>query len=421
MKKNILVFPCGSEIGLDIYSSVRYSTHFNLIGGSSTNDHGKFVYKNYIGNIPTVTSDDFLEYLKDLIKKYSIDAIYPTMDLVIAKLKGKEEYLNCKVISSPYATTEICLSKRKTYDILKNVIRVPEVFKLEELRDFPIIAKPNIGYGARGIKLLKNKEDASKLNLFEEDYIFCEYLPGEEYTVDCFTDYKGELLYCNARKRNRIKGGISVNTSFEKRQEEFYDIARKLNSNLKFNGAWFFQVKRDKEEQLCLLEIAARLGGSSLLSRAIGVNLALLSIFNEFGVNVTVSPNSYNVELDRALGSRYTTDIKYDRVYVDFDDCLVLDNSRVNIEIISFLYKCRNEKKHITLLSKHAGDLDKELHKFAIYQIFDEIIHLSPDDDKSKYIVGNAIFIDDSNSERLNIATKLNIPVFAPDMIDVLL
>jgi hypothetical protein len=38
MKKNVLVFPCGSEIGLEIHKSLSYSTHFTLVGGSSVDD-----------------------------------------------------------------------------------------------------------------------------------------------------------------------------------------------------------------------------------------------------------------------------------------------------------------------------------------------------------------------------------------------
>ena len=60
-KKNILVFPCGSEVALEIYRSLEYSTYFNLIGGNSVDDHGKFVFKNYIGNIPFVTDKNFIE------------------------------------------------------------------------------------------------------------------------------------------------------------------------------------------------------------------------------------------------------------------------------------------------------------------------------------------------------------------------
>ena len=46
--KNILVFPCGSEIALEIYKSLEFSTHFTLFGASSVKDHGEFIYKNYI-------------------------------------------------------------------------------------------------------------------------------------------------------------------------------------------------------------------------------------------------------------------------------------------------------------------------------------------------------------------------------------
>jgi hypothetical protein len=50
-KKKILVFPCGSEIGLEIYRAMRYSTHFTLAGASSVDDHGKFVYEEYYGGL----------------------------------------------------------------------------------------------------------------------------------------------------------------------------------------------------------------------------------------------------------------------------------------------------------------------------------------------------------------------------------
>ncbi|HTB48507.1 MAG TPA: carbamoylphosphate synthase large subunit short form, partial [Verrucomicrobiae bacterium] len=70
MKQNVLVFPCGSEIGLEIYKSLSHSTHFNIFGGSSTADHGEFVYENYIGDLPTVDSPTFTEELNSVIDKY---------------------------------------------------------------------------------------------------------------------------------------------------------------------------------------------------------------------------------------------------------------------------------------------------------------------------------------------------------------
>ena len=40
--------PCGSEIGLEINRALSNDIHFKMIGASTTPDHGRFVYKNYI-------------------------------------------------------------------------------------------------------------------------------------------------------------------------------------------------------------------------------------------------------------------------------------------------------------------------------------------------------------------------------------
>lgn len=423
-KKNILVFPCGSEIGLDIYNSVRYSTYFHLIGGSSIDDHGKFVYEDYIPNLPFATSPDFIQVLARLVIEYQIDAIYPAMDMVITILKEHEQDLGCKVVASPLETTKICLSKERTYHILKKYVHTPKVYKSFTLmpHDFPVFAKPIIGYGAKGTKLLNSQTEVDDFVANKKDILIVEYLPGEEYTVDCFTNKSGDLLYCAARTRNRIKDGISVNTSFVECQEEFLQIANIINSHIKFRGAWFYQVKRDKKGVLCLLEIASRIAGSSLLTKAIGVNLALLSLFDIFDYNVSVMQGDYYVELDRALSCKYRTTLEYDSVYCDYDDCLILNKNEINIELVKFLYQCVNQGKKIYLLSKHEGDLMGELYKFRLLHLFDQVIQIDKDSDKAHYIISkNAIFIDDSNNERMNINTQLHIPVFSPEMIDVLL
>lgn len=425
-RKNILVFPCGSEIGLDIYSSVKYSTYFNLIGANSVDDHGKFEYENYIDGVPFVNDSSFIPTLANIVKEYNIDAIYPTMDTVITETKLHEKELGCRVIASPAETTKICLSKELTYDKLQGVVNIPKVFSCNSIdeREFPVFAKPIVGYGAKGTKKIDSQEELDAFLENKDNMLVVEYLPGEEYTVDCFTDMHGNFLYSRARKRNRVSNGISVNTFFVEEQEEFAIIAQKINSCVKFRGAWFYQVKRNKQGELTLLEIASRLGGSSLLSRAIGVNLALLSLFDAFDYDVRVFKNNYNVVLDRALSCKYKTDLQYNSVYCDYDDCLILNKNKINIELVRFLYKCINEKKKIYLLSKHTNtDLFEELKAFRLDSLFDVVIHIEPSADKSSYIKKseNPIFIDDSHNERLNVQMKLAIPVFSPEMVDVLL
>lgn len=424
MKKNILVFPCGSEIGLDIYSSVKYSTYFHLIGASSVDDHGSFVYEDYIPNVPFVTSPDFIPAMAKIVAERNISAIYPAMDLVITILKEHEKELGCIVVASPLETTQISLSKELTYEKLRGSVCVPKVYDANNIPndEYPVFAKPKIGYGAKGTKKLNTQEEVNSFVKGKHDLLIVEYLPGEEFTVDCFTDREGQLIYSAARKRNRVKDGISVNTFFVENQDDFTKIAIVINSKIEFRGAWFYQVKRNKKGELCLLEIASRLGGSSLLSRAIGVNFALLSLFDIFDYKVSVLKNDYHVELDRALENKYKTNLDFDSVYCDYDDCLILDKKNVNVDLVKFLYKCFNEKKKIYLLSKHEGDLQQELKDFRLDHLFDEVMHIEKDADKADFIQGDkALFIDDSNAERVNVKTKLGLSVFSPDMIDVLI
>ena len=147
----ILVFPCGSEIGLEIHRSLRYSPHIDLFGASSIEDHGKFVYDQYIGGLPFIDHEDIFPSLKNIIKQWHIDAIYPTMDMVICTLKNHEERLGCRVIASPKETAEICVSKRKTYNALKGAVKVPKIYSdLRDVKRFPAFVKPEIGDGSRG-------------------------------------------------------------------------------------------------------------------------------------------------------------------------------------------------------------------------------------------------------------------------------
>ena len=81
--KNVLVFPCGSEIGLEINRALKYSKHFKVFGASSVNDHGKFEFDNYADGVPNVSDDNFIDHINYLVKQYNIDFIFPAHDSVV--------------------------------------------------------------------------------------------------------------------------------------------------------------------------------------------------------------------------------------------------------------------------------------------------------------------------------------------------
>jgi hypothetical protein len=423
VKKNIFVFPCGSEIALEINRSLKYNTHFNLIGGSSIDDHGRFVFDNYIDGIPFVTDSRFIPTIKDIVNKNKIDVIYATMDSVIVELKKNEIEIGCKVLSPDIEVVELCLSKHKTYDRLKDIIKVPKLYHYTQIKEYPVFGKPDIGYGSRGVKKIDNYEMLQEYINNNHNVLLCEYLSGEEYTVDCFTDKKGTLLFYKPRIRKRIMNGISVNTIlYNEKNNEFEQIIKKINREVKFRGAWFAQFKRNEQNELVLLEIAARFGGSSSLFRAKGINFAQLTLFDFFNNNVSFIENDYNVELDRALDNVFKIDIQYNEIFCDFENCLLIDEKYINVKLVSFLYQCVNEKKKLTLLT-NKNNIEITLKKYHLYSIFDRIIYV----DTKKMIINNyidniqSIYISPSFTNRKIIHLEKNIPVFDLDNITVLL
>lgn len=425
MAKRVFVFPCGSEVGLEIHAALRYSSHVELVGGSSTRDHGSFVFQEFVGEIPTVSEPDFLEHMARLVGKHDVDLIYPATDSAVEALCGWGASLGVTVIGSSPDAIKTCSRKLSTYKRLSGVVAVPEVYSsLEEVTAFPAFIKPNIGHSSidtfRAPDVLSAEEFLSKFD--DGTMLVLEDLPGDEWTVDCFSDRHGELRFHLPRQRSRIKGGISVRTAHSPEvHQEFGNWAKALNSELQPRGAWFFQAKASSSGRPKLLEVGTRPAGSSALSRSLGVNLPLLSVFDALDEDVTFAPNSYSVVLDRALGNRFHINFDYSHIFVDLDDCLMI-RGKINSELVAFLFQSSNEGKSITLLTRSARDPEVILNNLRIRALFDRVIHLtSTGARKSSYIdSSDAIFIDDSHSERMEVAANKQIPVFAPDMIELI-
>jgi predicted ATP-grasp superfamily ATP-dependent carboligase len=414
-KKNILVFPCGSEIGLELYKSLCFSTHFRLFGGSSVDDHGKYVYSRYIGDMPRIDDSEFISQLNTIIREHKIDFIFPAHDSVVLLLAKEQDAGNlaCTVITSSAETAEIARSKLKTYTTLKEAVRVPNLFNPADVQpsDLPVFLKPDVGQGSKGVYLAKELSDITFFMKKDPTLLVMEYLPGKEYTVDCFTDKTGALLFSEGRERKRISNGISVNSE-RTHDERFTRIAHSLNEMLKFRGVWFFQVKENRNDELVLMEIAPRVAGTMGLVRCNGVNLPLLSLFDAMNDKISIFENQNSMIIDRALQNTYRHNISYSHVYLDLDD-LVIFEKKVNPAVMAFVYQCLNNGVRVHLLTKHKSDLHETLKKYRLNDIFDSIIWIESNYEKHlKIIEKNAILIDDSFSERQQVHSRLGIPTF---------
>lgn len=421
----VLLFPVGTENALEVWRSLAFSKEILLYGAACPGSHhGPYVF-NTVYPVPHVSQQGWVEELNKIVRNNAIDFVFPLNDDVIDALANRRSEVACPIILVPNETVRIVRSKTATLDALKQEVAVSQNYStVEQIEDYPVFVKPDDGHGEQGAKIVHSRIELEAALSQKPDLLIQEFLPGKEYSVDCFTDRHDDLIFCGGRERVRVRMGTSVHSRLanEARQAELKIIASRISKKLKMRGPWFFQMKADADGNLKLLEVDARIAGTMALNRVRGINFPLLGIYDAAGENITILLNKYNVEIDRALVNRYSHDLEYDTIYVDLDDTLVV-HEKLNLLLIRFLFQCLNKEKRLVLVSK---SLEKDklgfLRHWRIAELFDQIIWLPENQSKASVIKAErAIFIDDSFSERSEVSRKLGIPTFDPSMVEMLL
>lgn len=417
----VLVFPGGTEIGLEINRALRDCKDIKLFSaGLDISNHAPYVFAKHF-TIPSIFEDGWIDALNRIILEHEIDYVFPAYDDVIVALAENAARIKAGIISSPLETCLITRSKSRTYRFLTDTLPVPGMWNdANEIDKFPVFVKPDKGQGSQRSYVARQRSELSRLLEESPDCIVTEYLPGDEYTADCFSDREAGLLFCSGRARLRTRNGISMN-SRAVADPVFRDYAERISGKLMLRGAWFFQVRKDDRGIHKLMEIGPRIAGTMALSCASGINLPLLSVYEQARVPLEIMTNDLELEIDRALVNRYKHNLEFSAVYVDLDDTLIL-NGVVNTRLVQFLYQCVNAKIRIVLLTRHASDVDATLRTHRLSGLFDEVMHLNRLVDKSDSIrERDAILIDDSFSERREVSRKSGIATFDCSMIEMLM
>lgn len=423
-KRRVLVFPAGSEIGLEIFNSLKYSHHVDVFGASGKNDHAAYVYDkdHYVEDDFFVDRPDFISRFNQLLRSLGIEYIFPTHDTVCCFLAEHQSELEAQVLTSCVETNRIARSKKLTYNLFKSQEFCPRVFSAPLVNlSFPIFLKPDDGQGGKGTHVASDSHELEFYLRKNPELLAVEFLPGAELSVDCFTDFNGKLLFIGPRTRERVQMGISFRSTSLALSTEIEQIARCINNTVSLNGAWFFQVKGDSQGRFKIMEFAPRQSSTMGLYRHVGVNFALLSLFNGMGLNVEILQNQYALQLDRCLHNRFKADLTYSRVYLDFDETLVV-GKHVHKNAMAFVYQCRNRNIPIILLTKHRYNLSETLRDCGISEyLFEKVIQLEDYQNKCDFIdPAGAIFIDNYWFDRRAVKMRFGIPVFDVDTIECL-
>ncbi|MBD8123530.1 ATP-grasp domain-containing protein [Pseudomonas lutea] len=416
---NVLVFPCGSENASEIHQALMHSIHVNLFGASSVDDHGRFLFARYVGDLPRIDAPEFDAKFASLLAQWGIQLVFATHDSVQHYLSTRVAAWNVALVNGDTNASLTSRQKSLTYGLFSDQPWTPTVYRsVEHVQHWPVVVKPDMGQGGQGVSLVQTAAQADAASAQLEAPLLVEYLPGEEITVDCFTDRNRRIVWVGPRTRERVRAGIAMRCRPMPLSAEVETIAHLINQRLTLRGPWFFQLKKDHRGAWKLLEISCRVAGAMVTQRARGVNLPLMAVLDFMRRDVMALPLSGVNLVERRITTLAQLDEDFDTVYVDFDETVIKDGKAIP-STLYFLYRMLDKGKRLVLITRHVGDPLHALGKARIDpKLFDEIIHLDNGEKKSAFIHGRAIFVDNHFPERLDVATTCGIPVFDVDALE---
>lgn len=424
-KTNVLIFPAGAENALEIYEALKYNLHFSLFGASAKHDYAEFLYPKdhfFMGDL-YIGDPNFIENFNQVLEQFGIEWIIPTHDTIALFLEKHKKLLNAKIVCSNERACYVARNKQLMFLELRDELFVPRVYQAPyENIKYPVFLKPNIGEGAKNTYMVRTQAELEQYRDKLDNMVVCEFLPGMEYTVDCFTDRHGALLFAGVRTRERIGMGITFQSRRAALVPELEYIAKTISSRFKLRGAWFFQVKEDKNGTMKLMEFSVRMAGTMIFYRQLGINFPALSLFDAMDMDVSILFNDYPLRIERCIKTAFRLEYEYDMLYVDYDDTLVVEGL-VNTTLIKLIYQSVAQGKKVILLTKHEGDIEESFVQYRLSKnLFDEIVHIAPSASKADYITAErAVLIDNYFVERKQVHERLGIPVFDVDAAGCLL
>ena len=157
----VLVWPGGTEIGLEIRRSLRDLKEVSLVGaGSVTDGRGPFAFAEWV-ELPDVGNEGWVDALRSAVESLGIHAIFPAHDDVLVALASHRDQITAEVIAPPAAACDVTRSKRATYERLRHVVAVPRVLEARDITGFPVFVKPDRGQGSSGAGVVHDAQSSS--------------------------------------------------------------------------------------------------------------------------------------------------------------------------------------------------------------------------------------------------------------------
>jgi carbamoyl-phosphate synthase large subunit len=281
--------------------------------------------KGYL--VPERDSPDFLVKLMKIVTQEKCSVIYPlsTFDQeYFAAQRRFFEEKGMRVVVSDLGSVSTANDKLKLYELCRKVgIRVAAYVPLHEWSELdtalqelgypknPVVFKLSHSTAARGLAIIRtggsifesihrpkglpvmSAEELSRTlaHIGWSSGILCEYLPGDEYSVDVLS-WNGEPLVSVVRKRYASTGGLALHAEVVN-DPEVRKLAEAVVRELNLSYTSNVQVRRNSQNVPCLMEVNPRIPGTIGLTVQAGVNMPAFALELALGRDV---PSRFSIE-----------------------------------------------------------------------------------------------------------------------------
>jgi carbamoyl-phosphate synthase large subunit len=342
-KINVLMTGGGAPGAPGIIKCLLQAEWINLlIADTDEEASGRFIHSDFV-QLPKATDEQFVEEVLRICREHRIEVVLPLVTRELFPLSRAKAHFaaeGIRILVSTPKSIDIANNKAACYQYLEQQgIPVPRFHIVHTKEDFIHAAyelghpqqdfcfKPSIANGSRGFRVVSDSIDESS-QLFDQkpyntyiaypialsilsakpfpELLVTEYLPGEEYSVDCLAR-EGKAHLVVPRLRTRMINGISVKGVFVK-EEGIIEYCTRIIEAIGLHGNIGIQVKKRESGEPLLLEINPRVQGTIVAGLGAGVNLPLLAVKQELGMPIEQH------EVCVAWGtkfSRYWTEVFY--------------------------------------------------------------------------------------------------------------
>lgn len=230
--------------------------------------------------IPRFEEPGCLKEILGICARDSIHAIIPLSNKAVEFLDENRRPFRQKdvfLFLQEKETIAICHDKRRLGEFLAAAgIPVPATAQPRSLKNkFPLFSKRRRGEGGGNSFIVENQHDLEFYSRRYPDNLFQEFIRGKEYSVDWFSDQKGNPILIVPRERLVVRNG-EVWVSRIHKEPGIIEAARTVGERLGLRGPCNLQGILDASGRFSFTDINLRFGSGAVHTAAAGGDIPMM-------------------------------------------------------------------------------------------------------------------------------------------------